>query len=484
VDHLVVGAGFSGVCLAKGLQDDGEDFLVIEKDDGLGGTWWANTYPGATCDVPSHLYSFSFAPNPDWSHAYSPQPEILAYLEKVAAEAGVLDRFHFGVELLGAAWDDDAMLWRVRTSSGEVTSTTLIAATGGLSAPKLPDIEGIETFGGHLFHTAHWDHDVDLTGKRVAIIGTGASAIQVIPEIQPVVGHLDVYQRSAPWVIPKGDHPFTEAQKRRYRRFPFLLRADRAKIYWSHEALVPGITRWQGLNWPVEKQGRDNLRKGVQDPALRKKLTPTFGVFCKRILISNDYYPAMSAPNVEVVTDPIARVTPTGVVTADGVERPVDVLVVATGFHATDPPIARLVSGRDGRTLAETWASSGMAMYKGTTLAGFPNLFTVTGANTGQGHTSVIVYIEALTGYVRDAIRIMRRGGYAAAEPRAEVQDRWNVALQRKMRRTVWVRGGCTSWYLDEHGRNPTSWPGGTQAFKRAVKEFDVDAYDVRTARR
>ncbi len=481
VDHLVVGAGFSGVALAIGLQQDGEDFLVVEKDEALGGTWWANTYPGATCDIPSHLYSFSFAPNPDWSHAYSPQAEILAYLEKVAAEAGVLDRFHLGVELLGAAWDDEALRWRVHTSAGDLTCTTLINATGGLSAPKLPEIEGIEAFEGRLFHTAHWDHDVDLAGRRVAVIGTGASAIQVVPAIQPVVGHLDVYQRSAPWVLPKGDHPFTDAQRRRYRRFPVLLRAVRAKLYYSHEAVVPGITRWQWLNWPVERLGRMNLAKGVQDPVLRKRLTPRFGAFCKRILISNDYYPAMGAANVEVVTDPIARVTARGVVTADGVERPVDVIVVATGFLATDPPVSHLIRGRDGRTLAETWAGSGMTTYKGATTHGFPNLFSVLGANTGQGHTSVIVYIEALTDYVRGAIRIMRRGGYAVLEPRADAQDRWNADIQRRMRRTVWARGGCTSWYLDDHGRNPITWPRGTIAFRRAVKDFDVDAYDVRS---
>jgi cation diffusion facilitator CzcD-associated flavoprotein CzcO len=480
VDHLVVGAGFSGVCLAMGLQDDGEDFLVIEKDEALGGTWWANTYPGATCDIPSHLYSFSFAPNPDWSHAYSPQAEILAYLEKVAAEAGVLDRFHFGIELLEAAWDDEALLWRVGTSAGDLTCTTLINATGGLSAPKLPEIEGIETFTGHLFHTARWDHDVDLTGLRVAVIGTGASAIQVVPAIQPVVGHLDVYQRSAPWVIPRNDHPFTPGQMRRWRRFPALQRAYRQRLYLSHEALVPGITRWQRLNAPAERLGRMNLAKGVQDPQLRARLTPHFGIFCKRILVSDEYYPAMASANVELVTDPIARITPSGVVTADGVERPVDVLVVATGFHATDPPIRHLVRGREGQTLAEAWAGAGMATYKGATVHGFPNLFSVLGANTGQGHTSVTIYIEALTGYVRDAIRTMRRGGYDAVEPRAEAQRRWNADIQRRLRHTVWMRGGCTSWYLDDQGRNPTVWPRGTGAFKRAVKEFDVDAYDVR----
>jgi cation diffusion facilitator CzcD-associated flavoprotein CzcO len=480
VDHLVVGAGFSGVSLAIGLQEDGEEYVVIEKDASLGGTWWANTYPGATCDVPSHLYSFSFAPNPQWSHAYSPQAEILEYLEKVAAEAGVLDRFHFGVELLEAAWDDEAMLWRIRTSAGELTCSTLINATGGLSAPKLPDIEGIESFEGPLFHTARWDHSVDLAGKRVAIVGTGASAIQVVPAIQPIVEHLDVYQRSAPWVIPKGDHPFTESQRRRFGRLPFVQRALRARLYYSHELLVPGITRWQRLNAPVERLGRMNLSKGVKDPALRAKLTPHFGIFCKRILISDNYYPAMSSANVEVVTDPIARITPTGVVTADGTERPVDVIVVATGFRATDPPVAHIVRGRDGRTLAETWGLSGMAGYKGVTVSGFPNLFSVLGPNTGQGHTSVIIYIEALTDYVRQAFRTMRRGGYAAIEPTAAAQTGWNHDLQRRMRRTVWQRGGCSSWYLDAHGRNPITWPGSTIAFRRAVRRFDIDAYDVR----
>jgi cation diffusion facilitator CzcD-associated flavoprotein CzcO len=483
VKHLVVGAGFAGVALAIGLQEDGEELLVIEKDAGLGGTWWANTYPGATCDIPSHLYSYSWAPNPDWSHAFSPQTEILAYLEKVAAEAGVLDRFHFGVELLEARWDDDALLWRVRTSAGELTSTTIINATGGLSAPKLPDIDGIETFGGPLFHTAHWDHDVDLAGKRVAVIGTGASAIQVVPAIQPEVAHLDVYQRSAPWVIPRNDHPFTATQKRRWRRFPFLQRAYRARLFYSHEALVPGITRWQRLNAPVERLGRLNLAKGVKDPALRSTLTPTYGIFCKRILTSDEYYPAMSAANVDVVTDPIIRITPTGVVTADGTERPVDVIVAATGFRATDPPVAHLLRGRDGRTLAETWSAAGMASYRCCTSNGFPNLFAVLGANSGQGHTSVIVYIEAMTEYVRGAIRTMRRAGYGALEPRADAQARWNADLQRRLRKTVWLRGGCTSWYLDAAGRNPVSWPRSTIAFQRAVKHFDVDAYDVRAGR-
>ena len=484
VDHLVVGAGFSGVALAIGLQDDGEEFLVIDKADGLGGTWWVNTYPGATCDVPSLLYSFSFAPNPDWTRTYSPQAEIQEYVDKVAADAGVLDRFHFGVELLAADWDDGATLWRVRTSAGELTCTTLINATGGLSAPKRPDIEGIDTFGGHLFHTAAWDHSVDLTGKRVAVIGTGASAIQVIPAIQSMVGHLDVYQRSAPWVLPKADRAFTEKEKRLFRRFPLTQTALRARMYWFHEALVPGITRQQRLNAPVERLGRMNLALGVKDHALRERLRPTFSVFCKRILLSDDYYPAMAAANVEVVTDPIARITTTGVVTADGVERLVDVLVLATGFHATDPPVAHRIRGRDGRTLAETWATSGMAAYKGAAVHGFPNLLSALGPNTGQGHTSVLLYIEAATAYIRHALRTMRRRRLGTIEPKASAQATWNADLQRRMNRTVWTRGGCSSWYLDEHGRNTTLWPRTTVAFRRAMKEFDIAAYDVRARAR
>jgi cation diffusion facilitator CzcD-associated flavoprotein CzcO len=262
-----------------------------------------------------------------------------------------------------------------------------------------------------------------------------------------------------------------------------VLRAIRAKIYWTHEALVPGITRWQRLILPVERQGRVHLAKSVKDPVLRAKLTPGFRAFCKRILISNDYYPAVASPNVDVVTDRIVRLTESGVVTADGVERPVDVVVLATGFHATDAPILQLIRGRGGRTLAEAAGEFGFTSYKGCTAHGFPNLYSVLGANTGQGHTSVIVYIEAMTDYVRGAIRTMRRAGYTALEPRAEAQRRWNSAIQRKMRRTVWLRGGCSSWYLDEHGHNPISWPGSTVAFKRAVKHFDVDAYDVRGGR-
>jgi len=480
VDHLVIGAGFGGVAMAIGLQEDDEEFLVVDKADGIGGTWWANTYPGAACDVPSQLYSFSFAPNPDWSRAYSPQDEIQAYVERVARDAGVLDRFRLGVEVLEASWDADALLWRVRTSAGDLTCRTVIAATGGLSTPRLPAIEGLESFTGPLFHTARWDHGVDLNGKRVAVIGTGASAIQVIPAIQPEVARLDVYQRTPPWVIPRNDRAFSAQEKRRFRRVPGLLGARRGWLYYSHELLVPGITRHQWLNKPVEKQARANLARGVADPGLRRRLTPDFQVFCKRILLSDDYYPAMSAANVDLVTDPIARITPNGVLTADGVERPADVIVVATGFQVTDPPIAHVLRGRDGHTLAEAWSQTGMAAYKGTTVPGFPNFFLLTGPNTGQGHTSVLLTIEATTDYVRGAIHAISSGsGHLGIEPRVAAYDAWNADIQRRMPATVWQRGGCSSWYQDEHGRVPTQWPRTMIAFRRALGRFDPEAYAV-----
>ncbi|MDT0203788.1 NAD(P)/FAD-dependent oxidoreductase [Nocardioides sp. AE5] len=481
VDHLVIGAGFAGVCAAIKLSEDGEDnFLVIEKDSGVGGTWRANDYPGAACDVPSHLYSFSFAPNPDWSMAFSQQPEIQAYIERVAAEADILDRFRFGVAAQHAHWDEEALHWVVDLSDGTtVTATTLISGSGGLSEPKLPDIDGIDTFAGEVFHSARWNHDVDLGGKRVAVIGTGASAIQIIPELQKVAGHVDVYQRTAPWVIPRNDRRYTGLEKFVFRHVPLLQRLSRTAIYWGRELYVPAFTRNPKLAWPALQLAKANIARGIKDPALRAKVTPDFAIGCKRILISNTYYPALGSANVEVVTDPIAKVTGDAVVTADGVERPIDVLVVATGFHTTEQPIAEHIVGRGGATLADTWRTSGQCAYKGTTVAGFPNLFQIVGPNTGLGHSSMVFMIESQVAYVRDAIRTMRRRGYAAIEPHRDVQVAWNEDLQEKMGPTVWNTGGCASWYLDEHGRNTTLWPGATFTFRRLLSRFDPENYAV-----
>ena len=485
VRHLVIGAGFAGLCAAIKLQEDGEtDFLVVEKGPDVGGTWRDNTYPGAACDVPSQLYSFSFAPNPDWTMSFSPQPEIQAYLRRVAAESGVLDRFVFGTTVESADWDEQAGQWVVRTSGagGEqhtVTSTTLLVGAGGLSEPKLPAIAGIEGFQGEIFHSARWNHGVDLTGKRVAVIGTGASSIQIVPELQKVVGHLDVYQRTAPYVIPRNDRPYTRVERFLFRHVPGVQKAYRTGIYWGRETYVPGFTIQPKLALPAKKLALANISKGIKDPELREKVTPTFEIGCKRILISNTYYPALDADNVDLVTDPIAKVTGNAVVTADGVERPIDVLVVATGFHTTDLPIADRIRGRAGASLADTWREGGMAAYKGTTVHGFPNLFMMVGPNTGLGHSSMVFIIESQVAYIRDAIRTMGLHRYATVEPTAQAQREWNDDLQRRMKRTVWNTGGCSSWYLDEHGRNTVLWPRSTFTFRRLLAEFDVAAYDV-----
>ncbi|KQW49119.1 4-hydroxyacetophenone monooxygenase [Nocardioides sp. Root1257] len=485
VDHLIVGAGFAGLCAAIKLQEDGErDYLVVEKASDVGGTWRDNTYPGAACDVPSQLYSFSFAPNPEWSSSYSPGPEIQDYIRGVAERSGTLDRFVFDTSFDDATWDEAAARWTVQVTGPQgtrtLTATTLILGAGGLSEPKLPDIEGIEDFQGHLFHSARWDHSVDLTGKRVAVIGTGASAIQIVPEMQAVAGHLDVYQRTAPWVIPRNDRVYGGLEREALRRLPALGRLYRTGIYWAHEGYVPAFTIEPKFAAPAKKAAAANIAKGIKDPALRAKVTPYFEFGCKRVLRSNTYYPALAADNTELVTERIAKVTGDAVVTSDGVERPVDVLVVATGFYTTELPVTEHITGVAGRTLADVWRETGMAAYKGTTVPGFPNLFMLVGPNTGQGHTSMVFIIESQVAYVRDAIRTMSDRGWASVEPRPQATRRWNADLQRRMKRTVWTRGGCSSWYLDEHGRNTTLWPKSTITFRRQLASFDADAYDVR----
>jgi cation diffusion facilitator CzcD-associated flavoprotein CzcO len=480
VDHLIVGSGFAGLCAAIKLAEDGEtDYVVIERGDDVGGTWRDNTYPGACCDIPSQLYSFSFAPNREWTSSYSPQPEIQAYLRRVAERYGVVGKTVFGTELEHAAWDDDAQRWRCRTSSGEIVSRTLVTGTGSLSEPRLPDVEGIGSFAGPLFHSARWDHSTELAGRRVAVVGTGASAIQIVPELQKTAAHLDVYQRTAPWVIPRNDRRYRPLERAALRRLPALGRLYRTGIYWAHEGYVPAFTIQPRLAAPAQRAALANLHRGVKDPVLRAKVTPHFRLGCKRILRSNTYYPALASDNVEVVTDPISRITPHAIVTADGAEHPVDAIVVATGFCATDLPVAHRIVGRAGRTLAEEWDATGMSAYKGTTVHGFPNLFMIVGPNTGQGHTSMVFIIESQVAYLRDAVREMRRHRYGAVEPRATAQQRWNSSLQRRMRRTVWSSGGCSSWYLDAHGRNTTLWPRSTVTFRRALASFDSGAYDV-----
>jgi len=477
---LVVGAGFGGLATAIKLDEAGErSFLVLERGSDVGGTWRDNTYPGAACDVPSQLYSYSFALNPEWSRSFSPQHEIQTYIHQVAARSGTLDRFVFDTLVQDAAWDEVAQVWHVRTSRGELTADALISAAGALSDPKNPDIEGFDSFEGEVFHSAQWNHDYDLAGKRVAVIGTGASSIQIVPEIAPVVEHLDVYQRTAPWVIPRNDRDYTRVEKLAFKRVPGAQRIYRTLIYWGRESYVPAFTRFPKLAWPAQQLALANIKRGVSDPALREEVTPDYRIGCKRILISNSWYPALDRDNVDLVTDGIAAVTPTGIVTKDGVEREVDAIVVATGFHTTDLPIAHHVTGRGGVTLAEHFAEHGMQAYKGSTVHGFPNLFFVVGPNTGLGHSSMVFMIESQVAYIVDALEHMRTRGIAALQPRAEVQAEYVDDLQDRMSSSVWSTGGCASWYLDAHGRNVTLWPRATFTFRRLLASFDAESYET-----
>jgi cyclohexanone monooxygenase len=480
IDHLIVGAGFAGLAAAIKLDEAGErDFVVIEKDSDVGGTWHINTYPGAECDVPSQLYSYSFALNPDWSKVYSPQQEIWEYTKKVATDAGILDRVVLDTSVINSAWDGVQQRWIVTTSNGTYAAKTLIAGAGGLSEPSLPEIKGIESFAGDTFHTARWNHDVDLTGKRVAVIGTGASAIQLVPEVQKIAAQVDVYQRTPNWIIPRNERKFSRVEKELFRRVPGVQRAVRAGVYATLEGRVPAFNRFPVLMKAVEAQGKRNIAKAIKDPELRAQVTPAYRAGCKRILVSNKWYPAIAADNVELVTDRIAEIRPDSIIDTEGVERPIDVLIIATGFHVTDPPIAQHVVGKDGRTLAEVWSEKGMRAYKGTTIHGFPNLFQIVGPNTALGHSSIIFIIESQVRYVVDAVRTLRHEGVAAVEPSAEAQDSWTEAVQARMKPTVWLTGGCASWYVDEFGNNTTLWPGQTFTFRNHLSAFDLDKYDV-----
>jgi len=468
----VVGSGFGGLGTAIKLKRDGiEDFLVFEKAGDLGGTWRDNSYPGCACDVPSHLYSFSFAPNPAWTRSFSRQPEIWTYLRWCAERFGVLPYLRFGHEVWSAAWDDVAGHWRIETSEGAWTADALVSAAGPLSEPAMPELPGLESFAGTAFHSARWDHDHDLTGGEVAVIGTGASAIQFVPEIQPRVGRLRVFQRTAPWIIPRGDRALTRAERALFRTVPLAQRLARLSIYLTQDASAMGFLHPRFLRL-AQRVALRHLRRAVPDRELRALLTPDYTMGCKRVLRSDDYLPALTRPNVDVITSAIRAVRPHGILTADGLEHPADTIIFGTGFHVTDTPIATRIRGRDGRTLAETWRGSPQA-YLGTSVAGFPNLFLLLGPNTGLGHTSVVFMMESQLEYVLGALRYLRRNGASAVEPRPEAQRAFVTEVDQRMGSTVWSVGGCTSWYIDKTGRNSTIWPGFATAFRRRLRRFD-----------
>lgn len=475
----IVGTGFAGLGLAIALKQAGiEDFVLIERADDVGGTWQANTYPGCQCDVPSHLYSFSFAPNPDWTRTYSRQPEIWRYLRDLAERHDLHPQIHFGHELTAAAWDDEAEHWSVETSRGAWTAQIVVDATGPLSHPAVPPIRGLRRFEGKIFHSAEWDHDHDLTGERVAVVGTGASSIQFVPRIAEQVGRLHVFQRTAPWILPHTDRPTTRLERRLYRALPAAQKAVRTGVYWGRESFLLGFIKDQRIMAGAEKIARLHLRRQVRDPQLREKLTPKFRLGCKRVLLSNDWYPALTRPDVELVSDAIREIRGRTIVLTDGSEREVDTIILGTGFHVTDPPTAQLVRGRDGRTLAELMAG-GIQAYLGATMSGLPNFFKLIGPNTGLGHNSMIFMIESQLRYVMDALRVMDEGQISAFEVRPEAIAAYNAQIQSKMPGTVWM-SGCASWYLDAEGHNTTIWPDFTWRFRHRTRRFDTRPYELR----
>ncbi|MFF0491677.1 flavin-containing monooxygenase [Nocardia sp. NPDC003482] len=482
VHILIVGSGFSGLGMAIRLRQQGQDdFLVIERGGDVGGTWRDNTYPGAACDVPSHLYSYSFALNPDWTRSFSRQPEIQRYISDVADRYQVRDKHLFDTEMTSARWNEADARWEVQTSRGAFTTDILISAIGALCEPNLPDIKGINTFEGQIFHSARWDHDAELRGKRVAVIGTGASAIQIVPAIAPEVAHLDVYQRTAPWLLPRLDRPYTLPERLAFKHIPGVQRLSRAAIYAARETQVVGLAKFPPAMRAFELLAKAKLAYEVRDPELRRKVTPNFRIGCKRMLISNEYYPALGRDNVDVVTDGIREIRANSIVTTDGTEREIDAIVVATGFHVTDNPAYETVVGRDGRSLAEQFDATGQQGYKGAAIANYPNMFFLLGPNVGLGHTSMVYMIESQINYIADAVATFDRQHLRTVEVRQDAQDRFNRELQAKLVGSVWNTGGCASWYLDKHGNNTTLWPDFTFRFRRLTEKFDVAAYDTTT---
>lgn len=472
----IVGCGFSGLGMAIRLKQQGiHDFVVLERNADVGGTWYDNTYPNCGCDVPSHLYSFSFALNPEWTRTYSTQPEIRAYLRDCADRFRVRPHIRFGHEVTEAEWDANARRWLVSTSQGTVTAQIVVGAMGPLSEPSIPSIPGLDSFAGTKFHSARWDHGHDLTGKRVASIGTGASAIQYVPAVAERAERLHVFQRTPPWIMPHTDRPVTRVERRLYRAMPPLQRLVRALVYVGREVLVLGFVKRPALMRVVEQLSKRHIRRQVRDPELRRKVTPRYTIGCKRILPTNQWYPALTRPNVELVTEGVNEVRPYSIVGGDGVERPVDTLIFGTGFKVTDMPAAHRLRGRDGLLLADAFKGSPKA-HLGTTIAGFPNLFMLLGPNTGLGHTSMVYMIESQIRYVLDALRVLGEQGARTLEVRPEAQAAFTEWVDANMKGTVW-NTGCASWYLDETGRNSTLWPDWTWRYRQRTARLDPQQY-------
>lgn len=473
---VIVGSGFGGLGMGIRLkQTNQDDFVILERAGDVGGVWRDNSYPGCACDVQSHLYSYSFAPNPNWSRTYSPSAEIHAYLKRCAERFGMTPRLRLNHEVREARWEEEAQRWRIETNQGVFTADILVAGVGALSEPSIPNIPGLSSFEGRVMHSARWDHSYALEGKRVAVIGTGASAIQFVPAIQPKVGQLKLFQRTAAWVVPRRDKAISPRAQAWFAKFPLLQRIARAWLYWPRELFVLGFRHPAFMRY-LARLVKKYLAKQVRDRDLRAKLTPNYTFGCKRVLISDDYLPSLTKPNVEVITNGIREIKAHSVVTEDGAEHEVDAIILGTGFHVTDMPLAKYVRGLDGRTLEELWEGSPKA-HLGTTVAGVPNMFMILGPNTGLGHSSVVTMMEAQYEHILKALQFMEAKAAATIEPRADVQAAFVAEMDAQTKNTVWNAGGCASWYLDKTGRNSTLWPTFTFVYRRRLERFEPSEY-------
>jgi cation diffusion facilitator CzcD-associated flavoprotein CzcO len=476
-DVAVIGGGVSGIGAAIEIERQGLGTpLILERAAELGGTWRDNTYPGCACDIPSHLYSYSFAPNPDWSRFFAPQGEIQRDVLDVVERHGVRARASVGTEVHAARWDDATQAWHLDTSTGPVRAPALVLAAGPLHEPVLPDVPGRDRFTGDAFHSARWRHDLDLRGRRVAVVGTGASAAQFVPQIQPDVESLVLFQRTPAWVMPKPDRRITAPERWLLRRVPGLQRLVRGGIWAGLDLMIVSM-RWPGLiRRVVHPIARRHIRRGVADPELQAALTPDYVLGCKRVLISNDYYPALGRPNVTVVPRAVAEVRERSIVDTAGVEHEVDTIIYATGFHVNDLPVADRVFGRDGRSLAEVWAGQPRA-YRGTSISGFPNAFMLFGPNVGTANAFSM--LDAQLRYLVGGLRALRDSKLASADVRPAAQAAWNQRLHRQLDGTVWLAGGCTSYYLDSTGQNASAWPRTMRALQRALRRFPIEDFDT-----
>jgi cation diffusion facilitator CzcD-associated flavoprotein CzcO len=476
---VIIGAGFGGLGMAIRLKAQGQDdIVIIEKGSDVGGCWRDNTYPGAACDVPSHLYSYSFERHYPWSRRFAPQSEIFAYQQHCARKYDVYRHMRFNTEVAKASFDEAQGVWVITLTNDEtIFARVLITATGQLNQPAYPKMPGIDVFQGAHFHSARWDHSVDLKGKTVAVIGTGASAIQFVPEVAQVAGKVMLFQRSAAHVLAKPDRAYTEREHRMLKKFPITQTLDRLKIYIANEARVLGFTSLQKAMALFEWQFKQQLKKFIKDPELREKLTPDYPIGCKRILMSNDYYPALAQDHVEVINQGISEVTATGVVDSEGKHHDVDVIIYGTGFQATDFLTPMTITGRDGIALNDAW-KGGAEAYLGISVNGFPNLFMLYGPNTNLGHNSIIYMLESQIHYVQQCIAAIDSQKLRSLEVRSLVQTNFNDRVQSKISDTVWNKG-CHSWYKTESGKNTNNWPGFTFNYRRQTDKLDLNDYDI-----